>query len=370
MRYFFTCLFMQLLWLATASADDLYLKVADAGQVEVGGEYALASQDKRGMLTFDGSKMGQMATGTSWIGSDDGIVIPFYERQQPALLGLIEAGDCYVLYFKGTETCLCATGSKNSPKLSTMGYSEDIVDDNRALWKMEVREGGIVLRSVQVDYCLVYSSNTFKVASKSGNNQYVNIFRSKGEGVRIPSSEYISYVTLADVDFSLTPDLTACEVVAATKSRVNIVPVGQAPAFTAVVLHAPKGCYAISKAGSTVDALTSNLLRASDGSMSHRADGANFYVLDNKLTHGVGFYRMDKDDIVAERTGYLIIRGDNRDAEFIPIVDGPPTAVEQRQAGKEASTAPAYDLQGIRQSSASTFRGLRIIDGRKVVSRQ
>ena len=367
MRKYFICfLILMVAWQTTATADDLYQKMTSPEQVTTSGEYALASNDKRAMLTFDGGKIGQMATGTTWRGSDDGIVIPYDEKQQPALLGLIEAGDYYVIYFKGTETCLAATGTKNSPKLTTLAYSEDMAEDSRALWSIEINNGELSLRSVQVGYCLIYGNNTFK----NSNNQYVNIYKKIGEGVRIPSSGYLSYVTLTAVDFTQTPGLTACEVVAATKSRVNIVPIEQTPAFTAVVLHAEKGSYAISKAAGTVAPLTSNLLRASDGSMSHRADGKNYYVLDYRLAHGVGFYRMEKDDIVAERTGYLIIRGDDSDVDFIPLVDGPPTGIEElEQPNPQPNRARRYDIMGRPLSDGLASPGIVIVGNRKVVGR-
>lgn len=370
MRKYLTCfLILMVAWQKTATADDLYQKMTSPEQVTTSGEYALASNDKRAMLTFDGSKTGQMATGTTWIGSDDGIVIPYDEKQQPALLGLIEAGDYYVIYFKGTETCLAATGTKNSPKLTTLAYSEDMAEDNRALWKIEMNGDELTLRSVQVGYCLVYNS-TFKIAGKNSNNQYVNIYKKIGEGVRIPSSGYLSYVTLTAVDFTQTPGLTACEVVAATKSRVNIVSIEQAPAFTAVVLHAAKGSYAISKAAGDVAPLTGNLLRASDGSMSHRADGQNYYVLDFRLAHGVGFYRMEKDDIVAERTGYLIIRGDDSDVDFIPLVDGPPTGIEElEQPYLQPNRTRRYDIMGRPLPDGFASPGIVIVGNKKVVGR-
>lgn len=371
MRKYLTCfLILMVAWQTTATADDLYQKMTSPDQMTTSGEYALASNDKLAMLTFDGGKIGQMATGTTWRGSDDGIVIPYDEKQQPALLGLIEAGDYYVIYFRGTETCLATTGTKNSPKLTTTAYSEDIAEDDRALWKIEEHDGGLTLKSKYVNYSLVYSGSTFKVADKNSNNQYVNIYQKIGEGVRIPSSGYLSYVTLTAVDFTQTPGLTACEVVAATKSRVNIVPISQAPAFTAVVLHAAKGSYAISKATGTVAPLTSNLLRASDGSMSHRADGKNYYVLDYRLAHGAGFYRMDKDDIVAERTGYLIIRGDDSDVDFIPLVDGPPTGIEElEQPNPQPNRARRHDIMGRPLSDGLTSPGIVIVGNRKVVGR-
>lgn len=371
MRKYLTCfLILMVAWQTTATADDLYQKMTSPEQMTTSGEYALASNDKRAMLTFDGSKISQMPTGTTWIGSDDGIVIPYDEKQQPALLGLIEAGDYYVIYFRGTETCLAASGTKNSPKLTTLAYSEDMAEDNRALWKIELNGDELTLRSVQVGYCLIYGNNTFKVADKNSKNQYVNIYQKIGEGVRIPSSGYLSYVTLTAVDFTQTPGLTACEVVAATKSRVNIVPIEQAPAFTAVVLHAAKGSYAISKAAGTVAPLTSNILRASDGSMSHRADGKNYYVLDYRLAHGVGFYRMDKDDIVAERTGYLIIRGDDSDADFIPLVDGPPTGIEELgRPYLQPNRTRRYDMMGRPLSDGLASPGIVIVGNKKVVGR-
>lgn len=371
MRKYLTCfLILMVAWQKTATADDLYQKMTSPEQVTTSGEYALASNDKRAMLTFDGSKIGQMPTGTTWRGSDDGIVIPYDEKQQPALLGLIEAGDYYIIYFRGTETCLAATGTQNSPKLSTLVYSDDMADDSRALWKLEEHDGGVTLKSKHVDYSLVYNNSTFKVADKNSKNQYVNIYKKIGEGVRIPSSGYLSYVTLTAVDFTQTPGLTACEVVAATKSRVNIVPIEQAPAFTAVVLHAEKGSYAISKAAGTVAPLTSNLLRASDGSMSHRADGQNYYVLDYRLAHGAGFYRMDKDDIVAERTGYLIIRGDDSDADFIPLVDGPPTGIEElEQPNLQPNRARRYDIMGRPLLGGFVSPGIVIVGNKKVVGR-
>ena len=356
---------MWLLCLSGIFADDLYLKISDPEQVETSNEYALVSQNKRAMMAFDGSKIGYVGTATNWIGDDDGIVIPYYEKQQPSLLNLIKAGNYYVIHFKGTEYCLGASGSKNSAKLITITYSDDIVDDTRALWQLVPHDGEMSLQSVKVGYHLVYSNSTFKVAAKTSNSQYVNLFQKIGEGIRMPSSGYVTYVAMNPTDFTQTPGMQACKVMAATKSRVNIIPIEKAPKNTAVVLHGKKGCYPIYETSESVEPVSGNLLRASDGSVSHRSDGMNYYTLEDKITYGPGFYRVEKDNIVAERTAYLIIQGDDRDAEFISIVEGPPTGIETMNT--KMLHERTYDLMGRTASSGKLPQRIVVKSGKKYV---
>ena len=368
MRKYTLFLVSILVWcVQSVHADDLYNRLSSLEDVQVGQEYILVSSDRTSMLTYENKAYGALSTGYDWYASDEGIVVPFDNSDQPALLCLIAVGDKYILYFKGTETCLYATGSKNNnPKLSTVQYDEALANDTRALWKIESAEGALVLRSVSVGYCIIYANLTFKLTAKSKSNYYANVYRKEGEGVLVPSSEYLSYVTQSAVDFTLTEGLTACQVTYATKFGVLLVPVDQAPAHTAVVLHAAKGTYAIREAQQPVEPLTDNLMRASDGSKSHRADGATFYMLDSKLSHGVGFYLVKKDDIVPERIGYLIIRDQNDGRDFIPLTDHQPAGINAFGNSRLVDRHSVYDLQG-RRVDGRLPMGITIVGGKKVL---
>ena len=133
-----------------------------------------------------------------------------------------------------------------------------------------------------------------------------------------------------------------------------------------MVLHAAKGTYAIREAQQPVEPLTDNLMRASDGSKSHRADGATFYMLDSKLSHGVGFYLVKKDDIVPERIGYLIIRDQNDGRDFIPLTDHQPAGINAFGNSRLVDQYSIYDLQG-RRVDGRLPMGIKIVGGKKVL---
>ena len=361
--------FLLVIWafgLQCACADDLYNRLTASDEVQVGQEYILVSGDRKGMMTFSDNTFGNMSTGYDWYAADTGIIVPFDESQRPALLALMAVGDRFVVYFVGTEMCLYATGSKNnSPKLTTRQYDDYFADEPRAQWKAEEKDGGVVLRNVSVDLCIVFANQTYKLATKNSGNSYAHLYRKDGEGVLVPSSEYLSYVTLTDVDFTQTEGLSAFQATYATKLGVLLSPIDGAPAHTAVVLHGAQGTYPIRDASQPVEPLTGNLLRASDGSRSHRADGSTFYMLDDKLSNGVGFYLMKKDDIVPMRSGYLIISEQNDGRAFIPLTDHQPAAIDSvPHSPRTPGITPGYDLSG-RRIHGPFPKGIVIASGSK-----
>ena len=175
-----------------------------------------------------------------------------------------------------------------------------------------------------------------------------------------PAKTYTTYVTTQALDFEGT-GLTAYKATAATKTEVTMIPVTAVPAGTPLVLKkGTEASYDVPVAASA-DAITYNLLKASDGVTPIGGDGVWDYILSDGL-----FYHASAG-VLPEGKAYLHLTeapasGDAR--ELVMSFGDEATGIDS--VTRDALTnGKVYNLQG--QEVKNAQKGIFIVNGKKVV---
>ena len=162
------------------------------------------------------------------------------------------------------------------------------------------------------------------------------------------------------MDFDGT-GLTAYKATAATKAEVTMIPVTAVPAGTPLVLKkGTEASYDVPVAASA-DAITDNLLKASDGVTPIGGDGVWDYILSDGL-----FYHASAG-VLPEGKAYLHLTeapasGDAR--ELVMSFGDEATGIDS--VTRDALTnGKVYNLQG--QEVKNAQKGIFIVNGKKVV---
>ena len=146
--------------------------------------------------------------------------------------------------------------------------------------------------------------------------------------------------------------------------KVKLEEVTKVPANTAVVLYADveeATSYTLSTTAEDTEDVDANQLHISDGTVT--GDGSTIYVLANKTSHGVGFYKFKKDSTVP--AGKVYLRNPSVSApEFFGFGDGT-TGIDEVRSNTEEVRSDYHDLQGRRV--AQPTKGLYIVNGKKVI---
>lgn len=176
--------------------------------------------------------------------------------------------------------------------------------------------------------------------------------------VEIPSCEYRSYVTAFDTDFTQTEGITAYKVVKATAEGVTLLPVENALAGCAVVLHGAENTYTLHYSYDDVKAHEDNLLKAGGEQMG---DGISIYTLAEK-DGNVGFYLLDYGVSVPASEGYLEIPSAGG-AVSLPFIDG--TVGIYATTTKMDAADVIYNLAGQRVTQPAKS-GIYIVNGKRM----
>ena len=176
------------------------------------------------------------------------------------------------------------------------------------------------------------------------------------------SAGYLTWVATADIDFSLTADVTAYQITEATSQKITMEEVDKVPAGAAVML---KGSGTVELKRTTgVAALSNNkMLACTDdlvtGNGVNGVTNTDVYVLGNGKS-GLGFYML-KGTLQAGK-GYLKVSEEGNAKDFISFEVT--TGVKTIEI-KDDDDAAIYNLQGIRV--AHPQKGIYVKNGKKYV---
>ena len=176
------------------------------------------------------------------------------------------------------------------------------------------------------------------------------------------SAGYLTWVATADIDFSLTADVTAYQITEATSKKITMEEVDKVPAGAAVML---KGSGTVELKRTTgVAALSNNkMLACTDdlvtGNGVNGVTNTDVYVLGSGKS-GLGFYML-KGTLQAGK-GYLQVSEEGNAKDFIGFEIT--TGVKTIEI-KHDDDAAIYNLQGIRV--AHPQKGIYVKNGKKYV---
>lgn len=176
------------------------------------------------------------------------------------------------------------------------------------------------------------------------------------------SAGYLTWVATADIDFSLTADVTAYQITEATSQKITMEEVDKVPAGAAVML---KGSGTVELKRTTgVAALSNNkMLACTDdlvtGNGVNGVTNTDVYVLGSGKS-GLGFYML-KGTLQAGK-GYLKVSEEGNAKDFIGFEVT--TGVKTIEI-KHDDDAAIYNLQGVRV--ANPQKGIYVKNGKKYV---
>ena len=188
----------------------------------------------------------------------------------------------------------------------------------------------------------------------------------KTEFVRtITDALYATTSFPAAVDFSQTDGIKAyIATVNAAKTKVELTEVTKVAAGVPVILNGSATDYTLHYTTESTDDVSGNNLLVSDGTVT--GDGSTIYVLANKTSNGVGFYKFKNGSTVPAGKVYLQISGGSGARAFIGFGDdNGTTGIQTIDNGKLTNDNGYYDLQGRRV--AQPTKGLYIVNGKKVI---
>lgn len=172
--------------------------------------------------------------------------------------------------------------------------------------------------------------------------------------VSIPSAEYTTYVTPANVTFP--ENIKAYIVTSIGSTSVTISPVTNVPAKTPVILNGSEGDYTLSGMLGKANDVSANKLLASDGSVN---GGEGIYAL--AKMEEVGFYPVKEGVAVPAGKAYL---NTSAAVKGFLALEGEVTAINNVEAAS-AHTSTIYNVAGQKVQNIKAS-GLYIVNGKKV----
>lgn len=185
--------------------------------------------------------------------------------------------------------------------------------------------------------------------------------------VTISAAGYATFSFAQPIDFARTEGLTAYIVNDNNGERATLQQVSMVPANTGVVLKGKPGDYVLHPTTETTDDVSGNLLKSTSLTGAVTTDGT-YYVLANKASHGVGFYKLESGNKVYGNKAYLTYNA-NQAKLFISFESGETTAIRNvNTPARECQSV--YTLSGIKVTGNNKLpKGIYIVNGKKLVIR-
>jgi alpha-amylase len=183
--------------------------------------------------------------------------------------------------------------------------------------------------------------------------------------VTISAAGYATFSCAQAIDFSLTEGLTAYIVNDNNGEKATLQQVGMVPANTGVVLKGEPGEYVLHPATKATDDVSGNLLKSTSLTGAITTDGT-YYVLANKASHGVGFYKLESGNKVYGNKAYLTCNA-SQAKMFIAFGSGETTLIRNVDTPVRKSK-DIYTLSGIKVNGNGKLpKGVYIVNGKKYV---
>ena len=267
------------------------------------------------------------------------------------------SGDYWTIYNAEANAYAASTGAKNKAQMLADGT------DDKALWTVSGTE----------TYEFVNKKNTANNVNANLRNNGTYGFACYADGtggalslykkpitVTVGDALYTTFVAPAAVSFP--EGVTAYIVTAINEGSVHMDEVSAVPTNTPIVVKATAAdTYTLTKAESA-QAVTGNLLRASDGNIT--GNGSTIYALGNKKSAGVGFYPVKNGAKVPKGKAYLEVNNDNIKEFFSFDFGGLVTEINNVNTDFDAN-AEIYNLAGQRVQKVQ--KGFYIVGGKKVL---
>ena len=187
--------------------------------------------------------------------------------------------------------------------------------------------------------------------------------------VTVSAAKYATFGDLGSPDVinygSADPSGLKAYIAYVDEGKVKLEEVSKATANTAVILYADvteATSYTVTTTEESASTTThTNELQISGGTVT----GSNIYVLANKTSNGVGFYKLGDGVTVPAGKAYLEVTGGGSGSRsFIGFGDDT-TGIDEVSSKTEEVRSDYYDLQGRRV--AQPTKGLYIVNGKKVI---
>ena len=345
--------------------SNYYVKVTDVSTLENGDAILIVCEDDKVAMSTEqkSNNRGQEAVTIS-----EGIIdTPSQNVQKLVLVKLneeIDGENTDVFYFyTGSGYLYAASNSSNHLK------TEDSPDNNnnsRATISISNGDATILFTGSNSRKWLKHNGNATNgslfscYATTDGNMHIVQIYK-EVPSATITAAGYATFSSDKNVDFSANEDLVVYTATDnGTSVKLNEVTTKKVPANTPVVLKGKAGNYPATII-SSADALGANDLCISDGTTATAE--ANIYVLANKTSNGVGFYKWAGENSLSKGKIYLKA-ATTSGAPFLGFDGEGTTGINSVERGA-LSVEGCYTLDGRRV--AQPTKGLYIVNGKKVI---
>lgn len=200
------------------------------------------------------------------------------------------------------------------------------------------------------------------------NLQSISVDFSCTPKANISSAGWATYCTPCPINFDGSGIEAYSVKLSSDNSSVALNKVtGTVATFTPVLINGASKLYTLegdsTNKGTTID----SDLKASDGTKT-TTDSTTVYVLSNKKSRGVGFYKLGEGVLIPAGRCYLEVPISPSSAKEAFTLDETATAISRPALDEpSADNAPRYNLAG--QRVGNDYRGLVIVKGKKVVIR-
>ena len=349
--------------------SNYYVKVTDVSTLENGDAILIVCEDDKVAMSTEqkSNNRGQEAVTIS-----EGIIdTPSQNVQKLVLVKLneeIDGENTDVFYFYTGSGYLYAASS-NSNHLKTEA-SPDNNNNSRATISISNGDATILFTGSNARKWLKHNGNTtngslFSCYGITDESMHiVQIYKEVAAppvSASISAAGYATFSSDKNVDFSANEDLVVYTATDNGSSvTLNEVENKQVPAKTAVVLKGTEGTYEGAVIASAEE-LGANDLHISDGVTA--TSDQNIYVLANKTSNGVGFYKWAGTSSLSAGKIYLKAASS---APFLGFdADGETTGISSLTPALSQGEGVYYDLSGRRV--AQPTKGLYIVNGKKVL---